>query len=672
MQLLVELLLHADRLFRFLIAAFALVILLVLVLVLTMQRHYHQMDKDLSHVAYFHNDKTSVIYESQKYVFAYREQLQQMVQAQAEGREPSPLVVMQLFDGLSALLRQQRALAETPAEQMVIINLQHDIDRLQVLLSDGVLTREGVGHLENMQQHFVEQLDELFRLYLNEAAGDSREAMEHSSQSARLGLLLGVAVVVISLITAVVVIGRIRRDWGRLRQEMAARSEAQESLQQALEQTEENVARRTEELERTASLLAEAQKVGRMGHWEWDIASGALKWSDEIFRIFGVDPAEYEPTYENFLQAVHPDDRQTVVTAVEVALRGERDYSVEHRVVRPDGRELVVHERGLISVDEHGTPVHMLGTVHDVTEHKQAEKQMQLAASVFHNTGDGVIITDNEVNILSVNEAFTSILGYRSDEVVGRNPRILQSGRHDPEFFQSLWHSLIETGQWQGEIWDRSKDGAARPLWMTINVVRDDHGVPNNYVALFRDISKAKEAERSLWQIAHHDPLTGLANRSLMYARLQMAMNQADRAQAAIAVLLIDLDGFKQVNDTLGHAMGDEVLVQVAGVLRAQVRESDTVVRYAGDEFVIILNEMVSREAINRIADQVLTSLSRPLPVRDGLVNIGASIGVSLYPTDAYDVDTMLRNADFAMYQAKRAGKGRCFFFERAGSGVSI
>jgi len=501
-----------------------------------------------------------------------------------------------------------------------------------------------------LQERFIKQGLALQHYYMGRLGALASRAQQAEEQWRRYVVVFGLVVVLLTLTIARVVIRRIHQD--------------REALLEAHDSLEVTVAQRTAELRETALQLEEANRLARLGHWEWDIVGDTLTWSDEIYRIFGVRPGEYAPSYEAFLCAVHPDDRGTVTAAVEKAINGEAPYDMQHRVVWPDGTVRVVHERGEVRRDGEGRPISMLGTVNDITEHKEVEKGQLLAASVYHNTGDGVMITDADNRIVDVNKAFNEILGYDLDEIRGRNPRMLQSGRHDESFFQSLWASLNETGQWQGEIWDRRKQGDIMPLWMTINAVRDEQGSLNSYVALFRDITKVKENEQSLWQLAHHDPLTGLANRSLMYARLQLAMAQADRSEDGLALLLIDLDGFKLVNDSLGHSAGDELLIKVAEVLRGKVRESDTVVRYAGDEFVILLKGLQERTAIHRIANEIVAELSRPMAVAGGSeAHIGASIGVAVYPTHAFDSESLIAKADQAMYRAKKQGKGQVCFF---------
>jgi diguanylate cyclase (GGDEF)-like protein/PAS domain S-box-containing protein len=312
-----------------------------------------------------------------------------------------------------------------------------------------------------------------------------------------------------------------------------------------------------------------------------------------------------------------------------------------------------------------GQPSFLLGTLLDITERKRVEDKMRLAASVFAHTGDGVMITDERNRILEINDAFSRILGFTLDDVVGRDPSLLKSDRHQSSFYSSIWQSLANSGQWQGEIWDKRKSGEVIPLWMTINAVNDERGRVRHYVALFRDISEVKRTEQALWHIAHHDALTGLPNRNLMYDRLQVAMSEAARADRPVALLLLDLDGFKQVNDELGHDAGDMVLTQVARILHEGVRGSDTVARYAGDEFIVILKGARDRKDVGALAKKLIDAVMQPQTIKGSTVSVGASIGIALYPAHATHSDDLIAKADEAMYQAKHLGKNRhCFFGE--------
>ena len=289
----------------------------------------------------------------------------------------------------------------------------------------------------------------------------------------------------------------------------------------------------------------------------------------------------------------------------------------------------------------------------------------RLAATVFSHVSDGIVITDPHGKIIDVNAAFSEITGYRRDEVAGRNPRFLKSGKHPDSFYQTLWQSLIEQGGWSGEIWNRRKDGELYVERLVINAVKDDRGEVQHYVGLFSDITAEKEHERQLQHIAHYDALTGLPNRILLADRLEQAMRQSRRDGTRTALIYLDLDGFKAVNDQHGHAVGDELLISVAARIQNSLREEDTVARIGGDEFVVILPHLQDIEASLPLFDRILAAAAEPVHCKAGVLQVSASLGVSYYPqVEEIEADQLLRQADQAMYQAKLAGKNTCHIFD--------
>jgi diguanylate cyclase (GGDEF)-like protein/PAS domain S-box-containing protein len=300
----------------------------------------------------------------------------------------------------------------------------------------------------------------------------------------------------------------------------------------------------------------------------------------------------------------------------------------------------------------------------DITVQKDYEKQLLLEASVFENTIEGILITASDGTIQKVNPGFTAITGYAAHEVVGQNPRILRSGRHDSKFYDGLWNGLLTKGQWQGEIWNRRKDGQAYPQWMTITAIKDSDGKTAHYVSVFRDITDEKSQEEKLKFQAYHDPLTGLPNRQLFNDRLDRALAYARHSNRKVAVFFLDLDKFKAVNDTLGHKVGDLLLQEAAVRFKTCVRNEDTVARLAGDEFTFILQDIAHGEADSEmVARRVITALSLPFSLEGHPVSITPSIGITIYPSDGSTVETLLKNADAAMYAAKKQGRGRYVLF---------
>ena len=295
----------------------------------------------------------------------------------------------------------------------------------------------------------------------------------------------------------------------------------------------------------------------------------------------------------------------------------------------------------------------------------QRDANDRLAATVFGHVSDGVVITDPQGKIIDVNIAFTQITGYRREEVVGKNPRLLKSGKHPAAFYQSLWQTLTEQGNWAGEIWNRRKNGELYIERLAINAVRGERGDVQHYVGLFSDITTEKEYERQLKHIAHYDALTGLPNRILLADRLEQALRQARRDGLRVALIYLDLDGFKAINDKHGHACGDELLIAVAKRIQNSLREQDTVARIGGDEFVVILPQLQDIEASLPLFERILAAAAEPVHQNDKTLQVSASLGVTYYPqVEEIGADQLLRQADQAMYQAKLAGKNTCHIFD--------
>ena len=299
-------------------------------------------------------------------------------------------------------------------------------------------------------------------------------------------------------------------------------------------------------------------------------------------------------------------------------------------------------------------------------QRKAAEKSLQMAASIYENSSEGMMITDADNLIIAVNPAFTRITGYALEEAIGKNPSILKSGRHDHDFYQSMWGEIAATGKWTGEIWDRRKDGEVYPKWLTINTILNEAGAVHHRIALFTDISQKKQTEELIWQQANFDHLTGLPNWRMFHHRLEQEIKKSRRTGLPLAVMFLDLDHFKEVNDTLGHAKGDMLLNEAARRLVGCVRDSDTVARFGGDEFVLILGELGDPDNVERINECILQNLSAPFELGSESVYISVSIGVTIYPADATEIEELLRNADQAMYAAKNAGRNRYSYYTQA------
>ncbi|HEY8906347.1 MAG TPA: EAL domain-containing protein, partial [Rhodoferax sp.] len=314
-----------------------------------------------------------------------------------------------------------------------------------------------------------------------------------------------------------------------------------------------------------------------------------------------------------------------------------------------------------------GTVFGVLGIYEDISVQKRIEEQLRLDASVFEHAREGIVITNVAGDIINVNAAFTTITGYGRDEVLGKNTRLLNSGRHGPEFYQAMYTELHDEGYWHGEIWNRRKNGEIYAEMLTITAVRDTQGQVQHFTAMFFDISDIKKQQQQLEHIAHFDALTSLPNRVLLADRLQQAMAQALRHGRSLAVVYLDLDGFKLVNDTYGHDVGDLLLVTVSDHMKNTLREGDTLARLGGDEFVAVLTDLTDTDDCTCTLHRMLAAVASPVPFSDQVLQVSASLGVTFFPqTDAVDADQLLRQADQAMYQAKLLGKNRFHVFDAA------
>ncbi|MGH8450931.1 PAS domain S-box protein, partial [Pseudomonas sp.] len=367
-------------------------------------------------------------------------------------------------------------------------------------------------------------------------------------------------------------------------------------------------------------------------------------------------------------------DQSTLDLGIWVDLN-ERKHMLE--LMQRDGfvRDFICHIRradGLIrlcEVSSRPLPIGdedcMLTIARDITERQQMQEKLQLAATVFESTAEGVLITDIHQNISAVNRAFSEITGYSEAEALGHTPRLLASGLHDSAFYAAMWHQLTAQGHWQGEISNRRKNGELYPSWLTISAVRNHEQLITHFVAVFADISSLKHAQARLDYQAHHDPLTGLPNRTLFENRLQAALNNQQGTGNQGAVLFLDLDRFKHINDSLGHPIGDLLLKDIAVRLKEQLRDIDTVARLGGDEFIILLPGLQQASDAEHLANKLLACFTPPFQAGEHEFFISASIGTCLYPQDGTDVATLVKNADAAMYRSKAKGRNRVESYTR-------
>lgn len=421
--------------------------------------------------------------------------------------------------------------------------------------------------------------------------------------------------------------------------------------------------RMVEALRESEERLRLALDAGGAGAWEWRFNRPAV-WSDRHFEILGLKPGVFEPSYDHWLERVHPEDRDWLVVEMERAREQKTGFSAEYRIVQPDGVVRWVYSVGKPRLTQDGSIEGMVGILVDIDERKKNEERLRLSAAVIDSTRDGVVVTDLTAHIIAVNRAYCEITGYSEGLLLGQNPRILQSGRHDDRFYQQMWAALTEHGHWQGEIWSRRYNGEVYPEWLTISAVRDENGRVRHYVGVVTDISRLKQTEAELARLAHYDPLTGLPNRLLAQSRLDHAIQRAEREGRRLALLFIDMDRFKTVNDSLGHQVGDQLLHAVGGRLSKAITGADTVARLGGDEFMVISEDCQSGRAAGELAARLLESLHAPFHLEGGHeVFVDASIGISLYPEDGASATDLVRCADAAMYRAKDLGRNTFHFY---------
>jgi|GEM_PF-383143 len=365
-------------------------------------------------------------------------------------------------------------------------------------------------------------------------------------------------------------------------------------------------------------------------------------------------------TIQSFLN-VHKGDK--VQKAVEDAAKGIETKSLETKVmVNGQFKYILWSVAPLYDVTKNVSGAITQGQ--DITKNRYDEERLILSSQVFESMAEAILITDITGIIIDVNTAFTDITGYNRSEVIGQNPSVMKSGRHSKEFYENMWQSLKKDGIWRGEIWDRRKNGEEFPKWLSISAAHNENGELVNYVAVFSDISSQKEDEEKLERLAHFDPLTGLPNRVLFQDRLYTSLARAKRDKDILAVLFVDLDRFKQVNDTLGHRVGDLLLKEVSNRLLHSVREIDTVARLSGDEFTVILTDITTTEDIELIASRIVKSVGAPYFFEGHELFVSASVGISVYPTDGETGADLLRHADVAMYHAKEIGRNNFQFFD--------
>ena len=465
-------------------------------------------------------------------------------------------------------------------------------------------------------------------------------------------LLLGIAIAVaFTFLTTLssYLITRLRASHLKLEKKVEQRTHALQNNIKALTDTERR--------------LLLSQKVGGIATWEWDIKTNIIRFSEHGIRLITGNVKQLEMTKNEYLASIHPNDRANIVSDINQCIDAAKEYNVDHRIITKRGNVRWFNTKGTLVRDNSGSAITMLGVSVDITERKLFEEKLHLSSRVFRDTHEGIIITNADKVIVDVNPAFCHITGYSHDEVIGRNPSFLNSGKQTESFYKNIWKQLSLYGHWQGEVWNCKKDGELYAELLNISVLKDDNNV-TFYLGIFTDITQAKRQQEQLSRIAHYDLLTNLPNRVLLADRLSQTMLQCRRHNNSLAVVFLDLDGFKHVNDSHGHDIGDKLLIALSIRLKDALREGDSLARIGGDEFVAVLTNLGSVADCVPVLERLLAAAAKPVTVNDIVLNVSASIGVTIYPEDNLDAKQLMRHADQAMYIAKQMGKNRYHLFD--------
>jgi diguanylate cyclase (GGDEF)-like protein/hemerythrin-like metal-binding protein/PAS domain S-box-containing protein len=399
--------------------------------------------------------------------------------------------------------------------------------------------------------------------------------------------------------------------------------------------------------------------------WDWDLRADQILFSRGR-EIFGFGNGQTVLAHSEWNRRIHPEDIGRRKQKLHAHFSGQNPNCIsEYRIQCEGGSWKWILERGMVvHRDADGRPQRMIGTHADISERREREDALRLASTVLNTVNEAVIVTDADNLIIQANPAFTVITGYEPEEVMGKNPSMLSSGTHPPAFYEEMWEELNSNATWKGEVWNKKKSGDIHVIWLSLKLVRDEMGRTTHRVAVFSDISERKAAELRVRHLAHHDALTDLPNRTLLFDRLKQAISVARRNDSYVALMYMDLDGFKRVNDAFGHHIGDQLLQQVAHRLLRCVRESDTVSRMGGDEFVLLLPDITMYQDAVAVAEKVFSALNQPFDCAGHILSIACSIGVAVFPEHGQDGNALIKNADAAMYRAKKSDVSRIVSFE--------
>ncbi|MCP8466871.1 EAL domain-containing protein [Pseudomonas sp. ZM23] len=409
--------------------------------------------------------------------------------------------------------------------------------------------------------------------------------------------------------------------------------------------------------------LSRALNVVEDGIWDWDLRTHRVYYSPGYASLIGLPGDRLSDDFLLWENRLHPEDHDTALAAYQDHIDGlSEQLDCVYRIRHGDGSYRWVHARGRVERDVDGTALRMTGVSRDITRQRSNEDHLRQAAAVFEATQEGLLVTDSRGVIVHTNPSFSRITGYDARDVLGLQPSILKSGRQDAAFYRRMWETLQNEDVWSGEIWNRRKSGEVYPQWQHIRAVRNDQGELTHYVAVFSDLSSLKRSQHELDFLAHHDPLTALPNRLLLRERIEQALARAEREQGGGALLVIDLDHFKHINDSLGHSTGDLLIKAVAERLQGCLDERCSLARLGGDEFAVIL-ESPQQQHASSLAQRLLETMNAPFMVNGQTIYMSVSLGVSLFPEDARNVDHLMQHADAALFQAKASGRSLYAFY---------
>ncbi len=561
------------------------------------------------------------------------------------------------------LARIRELTADDEAQQRRLNALQVLVAQRIARVQNHIVTRREHGFEEAralMTEGRGRQLHDSIRALIGEMTGAERTLLSASqtrtAHSTRVSMAVSVAGTALAIGIAAAALVLLRRDFAGARRTQVALHEANGRLAERVAERTAELAHANDSLDRSYRELRQLVEHAPLAIAMFDrdmryIAAGR-RWVDEYGRgrrvLAGLSHLD-----------VNPDIPERWRQVYRRCLEGEFVKEDEDSWVQADGSVHALRWAASPWRDQHGEIGGIIMIAEDLTPRKQSEARLRLADAVFMNTQEGIVITDLDGHIVAVNPAFCVITEYSEAEVVGQHMRLLQSGRQNGSFYRAMWESIVSTGGWQGEIWDRRKGGEVYPLWLAIGTVRNEAGEGTHYVGVVADISRMQHAQAHLQYFAHHDSLTGLPNRSLLYLRLGNSIERAARGSAPCAVLFLDLDGFKGVNDRLGHQAGDELLQLAVRRMEQRLRASDMLARLGGDEFVAVLERIASPEDAARVAEGLIEQFRMPFHLADGSESsVGLSIGISLFPADGRNAESLVRSADAALYRAKAAGRG--------------